>query len=82
MQGLEGEAVLFHSETRHNAADAVRPTCPKGKSRRQFIERDSKMSVGGIYELSEKIWAVNISISAPCFQAFSGNPALRLPWLR
>ena len=31
MQGLEGEAVVYHRETRHNAADAVRSVRPEGK---------------------------------------------------
>ncbi len=30
MQGLEGEAVVYHCETRQNAADAVRSARPRG----------------------------------------------------
>jgi len=31
MEGMEGEAVVYHCETLHNAADAVRLARPKGK---------------------------------------------------
>ena len=36
MQGMEGEAVVYHRETRHNAADAVRSIRPKGKECRHL----------------------------------------------
>jgi hypothetical protein len=32
MQGMEGEAVVYHRETRHNEADAVRSARPEGKN--------------------------------------------------
>jgi len=35
MEGMEGEAVVYHRETRHNASDAVRSARPKGKRCRQ-----------------------------------------------
>jgi len=31
MQGMEGEAVVYYRETRHNGADAVRLARLKGK---------------------------------------------------
>jgi hypothetical protein len=31
MQGVEGEAVVYYRETRHNATDGARSTRPKGK---------------------------------------------------
>ena len=31
LQGMEGEAVVYHRETRHNAEDAVRLARPEGK---------------------------------------------------
>ncbi len=30
-RGMEGEAVVYYRETRHNEADAVRSARPKGK---------------------------------------------------
>jgi len=31
MQGMEGEAVVYHRETRHNEADGLILARPKGK---------------------------------------------------
>jgi len=50
MQGMEGEAVVGHRETRHNPADVVRLARPKGKNggykKRSFLKR----GIGRFYE--------------------------------
>ena len=51
MQGLEGEAVVYHRETRQNAADAVRSARPEGKEcRRLDLEVFHDRQVDILYE--------------------------------
>jgi hypothetical protein len=52
MQGMEGEAVVYHRETLHNAADAVRSARPKGKNCRLKINKFLCLAVqiGNSYE--------------------------------
>ena len=53
MQGMEGEAVVYHRETRHNAADAVRSARPEGKECR-LLKGVTKTILSAIITSEEK----------------------------
>jgi hypothetical protein len=52
MEGMEGEAVVYHRETRYNASDAVRSARPEGKRCLHLVQKSFSIgSVGSFYEL-------------------------------